>query len=211
MEFEPRRWMDLEDLYDRHKTLDLKIPEEVFIIGCGGTGTWTAVICAMIGVEKIHVFDDDIIENHNRSRLPYPESWIGKKKTEALKLYINNIRPECDVYEYEGIRSEIDLISVNGKLVFDCNDNPKVQKWIFNHCKKNNFNYISIGCNANHVSVISDLDTIFMDENKDMYQVTPMYLVPPMVAALYAIWNVVHGNTDLNFLRTMKSVFGAET
>ncbi len=203
--------IDIEGLYDRHRTLNLEIPEEVFIVGCGGTGTWTALLCAMVGVKKIHLFDDDIVENSNRSRLPYPEEWIGMKKTEALKSFINWIRPECDVYTYGGIISEIDLISVNGKLVFDCNDDPKVQKWVFAHCKQNNFNYVGIGCNANHVTVISDLDTIFLNENKDMYQVTPMYIVPPMLAVLYAVWNVVHGNKDLNFLRSMESIFGIQT
>lgn len=200
----------MEDLYERHKTLELKIPEEVFIIGCGGTGTWLGIECAMVGVKNINIFDDDTIENHNRSRLPYPESWVGKRKTDALKEFIKNIRPECNVYVNEGIRSDIDLIAITGKLVFDCNDDPNVQKMIFNHCKKNKFNYIGVGCNANHVSVISDLDKIWLDEGKDTYQVTPMYLVPPMVSSLCAIWNVVHGNTNLSYLKEMKNLFGIQ-
>lgn len=200
----------MEDLYKRHNTLNLDIPEEVFIVGCGGTGTWIGIISAMIGVNSINLFDDDTIENHNRSRLPYPEDWIGKKKTEALRDFIRWIRPECNIYIHGGIRSQLDLISITGKLVFDCNDNPGTQKMVFNHCKKHDLDYIGVGCNANHISVISDLDSIYINEENDPYEVTPIYIVPPMISSLCALWNVVHKNRDINFLMDMKNIFGID-
>ena len=41
------------ELYQRQSTLGLGVPEEISIIGVGGTGTWTGILCAMIGVPKI--------------------------------------------------------------------------------------------------------------------------------------------------------------
>lgn len=197
----------MEDLYKRHESLNLKIPDEVFIIGCGGTGTWMGIICAMIGVKNINLFDDDIVENHNRSRLPYPEEWIGKKKTDALKDFIEWIRPECNVYINEGIRTEADLIAITGEFVFDCNDNFKTQISIYNHCIKHKLKYIGVGCNANHITVLSKLDKLWIQDENDPYQVTPIYLIPPMVSSLCALWNIVHGKDDIRYLKDMKDIF----
>jgi len=199
----------MTELYDRQKSLNLKIPDEVYIIGCGGVGTWLGILCAMVGVKTINLFDSDIVENHNRARLPFPEEWNGMKKTDALKMFINWIRPECTVYDNDAIMNETDLIAITSKNVFDCTDNAESQTMIFNYCKKNKHSYVKLGCNADHVTAISQLDSVTFTEVDPYSAPTPMYIVPPMLISLYTMWNVTHGNTDINYLKSVSNIFNA--
>lgn len=193
------------ELYKRQKTLGLGVPEEVFIVGTGGTGTWVGIILAMIGVPKINLSDDDIIERHNLSRLPFPEESIGKKKTEVLKDFINTLRPECEVITYEGIHNESDMFKMAG-VVFDCNDDIRIQELIYKFCKKFDINYISVGCNANHITVTSSVEQLW-GPGGDRYTETPMFIVPPMLSSLCAVWNVVKNRRKVDFLISIHKMF----
>lgn len=195
------------DLYSRHKGIDLRVPEEVFIVGCGGVGTWTSIFLSMMGVKTLHLSDFDILENHNRSRLPYSEEWIGKKKTEALKSFIEAIRPDCDIYTYNGINDESDLLQLAGEIVFDCNDNPKTQDMIWNHCKQNKIKYISIGCNADHITVINDMDMLCRGDGYEPYTVTPMFIIPAIVSSACGVWNAVKNEKQVYVLKQISAMF----
>lgn len=195
------------DLYIRQNLVPLGIPEEVSIVGCGGTGTWSAFLCAMVGVKRIHLFDDDILENHNRSRLPYPQEWIGERKTETLKKFIQSVRPEAMVMTYGGIYNDTHLPLLTG-TVFDCNDDITIQKKIQKYCKDNKIRYIGVGCNADHVSVTENIEKIWsIGDGQDRYQITPMFIVPPMIASLCAIWNVFKKHRDISVLNTISYMF----
>ena len=67
----------------------------VLIGGIGATGSQTAVTLARIGIGKIIVIDNDVLEEHNIGNQVYRKSQIGKSKVDALKDIIdeiNNIR-----------------------------------------------------------------------------------------------------------------------
>lgn len=199
--------MDNEDLYLRHKNVEMKVPKEIFVVGCGGTGTWISIMGAMMGVNIIHLADHDTLENHNRSRLPYSEDDVGNPKTQVLKKFIKNIRPECSVYVYDGIHNETDLLMLTGEIIFDCNDSPSIQEMIYSYCKKNKLRYVSVGCNKEHITVIENLDLLFRSEEHSQYEITPMYLLPPIISAVCAMYNIIKGKKDINQLKTFTEIF----
>lgn len=188
----------------------MKIPNEIFVVGCGGTGTWTSIMAAMMGVKIIHISDHDILENHNRSRLPYKESDIGKLKTDVLKEFILTIRPDITIYSYDGIHTDVDLFILTGDVIFDCNDNPVIQDMIYKYCKSQKLKYVGVGCNADHISVLDNLDLVFTSKEHDPYQVTPVFLIPPIIAASCALWNVIKQTDKINVLEDISNMLEAK-
>ncbi len=82
------------DLYNRQTGLNLALPSEAVIIGCGGA-SWTGLLLAMAGVERLTLCDGDIIELHNCNRQLFKPSQVGMNKAEALKQVIQEFRPDC--------------------------------------------------------------------------------------------------------------------
>lgn len=63
----------------------------VDVIGVGATGSRIAFDLAKLGVEQLHVWDDDIVEEHNIANQIYGEDHIGLTKVEALHdIILNN-------------------------------------------------------------------------------------------------------------------------
>lgn len=204
--------MDLEEeeeLYKRHDTLNLTVPQSVSVVGCGGTGTWISIMCAMGGVKTLTLFDSDIVEIHNLSRLPFDfEGSIGRKKTEVLAEHIKRMRPGITIYQYDGIYNDTDLFRLVDDIVFDCNDDYKTQMRIFRYCKEHNIKYVGIGCNADHISVKSQIDKLWGEGPMERYQVVPMFFIPPILAASCALWHIVRKkSTNIDVLQGMKYMF----
>lgn len=67
-------------------------PEEfdlpIHIIGVGATGSWITLALAKLGVSNIHIWDFDIIEEHNIPNQCYNLSDIGTAKVTALEQEI---------------------------------------------------------------------------------------------------------------------------
>ena len=57
----------------------------VTVIGAGGIGSPTALALAKMGVEKITIYDDDIVEKHNLPNQMYRISDLGKLKVDGTK------------------------------------------------------------------------------------------------------------------------------
>ena len=199
-----------QDLYNRHKGIEMKIPNEIFVVGCGGTGTWTTIMSAMLGTKIIHISDHDVIELHNLSRLPFGEDSIGKLKTDVLRNFVQNIRPDTTIYSYDGIHKESDLFILTGDVIFDCNDNPDIQDMIYKYCKDGGLKYIGVGCNADHISILDNLDLVFKSKEHDPYEITPIFLIPPIIAASCALWNVIKNvdnkHKDINVLKKISDM-----
>jgi len=87
----------LEELFERQKGLDLKIPGSVAVYGVGGIGSWIALDFALVGVKKLYVIDPDVIEMHNLNRTPFRVEDIGKPKVQALMELVLERRPETEV------------------------------------------------------------------------------------------------------------------
>jgi hypothetical protein len=62
----------------------------VTVIGAGGIGSPTTLALSKMGVEKISIYDDDSVENHNLPNQMYRISDVGKSKVEATKDICND-------------------------------------------------------------------------------------------------------------------------
>lgn len=66
----------MTQLYDRQKTLNLNKDISITVVVVGGVGYWVAKFAAMSGIEKIYLYDHDVIEEHNLNRLDLPtDDW----------------------------------------------------------------------------------------------------------------------------------------
>ena len=177
--------MPQEAIYERQRLIEgLEIPKIASVVGCGGTGFWTALLLAMSGVKELILLDSDIVEVSNLNRLLLQESSVGKKKAEALKELISGIRKEIRI-EIQDMRIEkpIDCQILRGDI-FCCTDNLKSQQIICAFCKKNELNYQRIGYDGTILNVSKTFPLSLKDvEQETGYTVTPSWVIPAVFAA----------------------------
>ena len=63
---------------------------EFAVVGAGALGSFTALTLAKLGVEKLSVYDNDTIEEHNLPMQFYRRGDLGKPKVEALAELIQD-------------------------------------------------------------------------------------------------------------------------
>ena len=177
--------MPQEAIYERQRLIEgLEIPEVASVVGCGGTGFWTALLLAMSGVKELILLDSDIVEVSNLNRLLLQESYVGKKKAEALKELISGIRKEIRI-EIQDMRIEkpIDCQILRGDI-FCCTDNLKSQQIICAYCKKNELAYQRIGYDGTILNVSKTFPLSLKDADEERgYTVTPSWVIPAVFAA----------------------------
>lgn len=75
---------------DHWRQMDVITPDElskhpVTLIGAGGIGSYAAEAITTMGVDKLTVYDPDVVELHNLTSQSYDLRHIGMKKVEALR------------------------------------------------------------------------------------------------------------------------------
>jgi len=172
-------------IYQRQNRIrGLVIPKIASVVGCGGTGFWTAVFLAMSGVEELILVDSDAIELSNLNRLPVGEDLDGVKKTAAATEFICNLRKLVRIETHDKrIETAEDCTILRG-TVFCCTDNLKSQQIICAYCKKNDFEYQRIGYDGTILNVSKAFPLSFEEAtNQGGYTVTPSWVIPAAVAA----------------------------
>jgi len=168
----------------------LSTPPSVTVIGCGGIGSWVAILSAMSGVGTLYLFDPDMLEESNRNRLPFCQGSINRPKVEIVEEYIRAIRPEATVVaipdKLEGLLLNIQLSL--GSVFVDCTDSPKAQFSIYNTCKKIGHRYIRAGYDGTRIMVTSNVSGwIKTDVEEENYAVNPSWVVPAVTVAALAV------------------------
>lgn len=82
------------EVFDPHTAL---ADQPVHVIGCGAIGSHVAEVLARLGVDNIHLYDDDKVASHNIANQMFKYSDIGKFKTECVAEMILAINPGCKV------------------------------------------------------------------------------------------------------------------
>jgi molybdopterin/thiamine biosynthesis adenylyltransferase len=177
------------NLYQRQIPLQLSVPQAITVIGCGGIGSWVAIDAAMSGVDTIFLFDPDIMEEHNRNRLPFCQGSLNRPKVEVVRDYILAIRPQCNVIaiqeRLDGILLEIQLKL--GIPFIECTDSPKSQIQLYNECKKHNVHFIKAGYDGTHITVTSNVSGWIKAAAEETYAIAPSWVVPAQIVAAVAI------------------------
>lgn len=182
--------MPNEELYSRQQDLQLDVPRDLTVIGCGGIGFWVAIYGAMSGIPNIFLFDHDVLEESNRNRLPVCQSSINRNKVDVVSDYIRSIRPDCVVVavpdKLDGVLLDIQL-SVCHNFI-DCTDSPKSQFKIYNACKNKAKRYIRAGYDGTRIMVAGGVSGwIRTDVEEENYTVNPSWVVPAATVAALAI------------------------
>lgn len=177
-------------LYTRQQPIGLLFPSGAIVVGCGGTGMWTAFLLAMSGVESLMLMDGDHLEESNRNRLPYKPEDVGLPKTVALRQIIQSIRPECSI-DTDGIADTFTLALIDTRkfcVLFDCTDNIRTQRFLNQWCKDNDVEYIRAGYNGLHMTVgIPPPAWTTDDAEHTGYDIIPSWVIPAIIPAALAV------------------------
>jgi len=171
-------------IYDRQNMIrDLAIPKVASVVGCGGTGFWTAIFLAMSGVEELILVDNDTIQVSNLNRLPLNENCVGMKKTAVIKEFIGEIRKPMRIELHDKrIEKPKDCTILRG-VIFCCTDNLKSQQIVCAYCKKNDIPYQRIGYDGTILNVSKAFPLSFEEPTNQGYTITPSWVIPAVFAA----------------------------
>jgi len=111
----------------------------VLVAGCGGLGSTVIANLCGLGVKRIGIIDDDVLElaNLNRQHI-HKISNIGKIKTESASDFIENYHPEIQVDSYKirlNDKTNFDFSS-EYDFVIDCFDSFKSKLDLNRQCVK---------------------------------------------------------------------------
>lgn len=176
----------MSELYKRQETLKLNLPKKVAIVGCGGIGYWVAKFLAMSGVEILHLYDPDILEEHNLNRLDIPYRFLGKNKADITKQAIISLREEATVYSYPFKFSDLET---GYDWVIDCTDNSESQITNQEIAAKLGSKYFKAGYDGEGFGIHNTVAE--WGESTDGYTIVPSWVVPAVTVAALAVAKVL--------------------
>jgi molybdopterin/thiamine biosynthesis adenylyltransferase len=192
----------MANLYDRQKTLNLKKPKKIAVCGCGGIGYWVAKFLAMSGCEIIHLYDPDILEEHNLNRLDIPLRFIGKNKADVTKQAILTIRDEHTVYAYPFKFNDLES---GYDWIIDCTDDSDAQLANQEIAKRMNSRYFKAGYDGEGFGIHNTIAE--WGESTNGYTVVPSWVVPAVMVAALAVAKVMKYH-DKECISSVEKVFG---
>jgi molybdopterin/thiamine biosynthesis adenylyltransferase len=190
-------------MYDRQQMLNLNQIDTATVVGCGGTGWWTALFLAMSGTKKLILIDPDTIEMSNLNRLPVTQERVTEYKADVLQKMIIKLRPECMVETYW---EELDLhnIELCRGVIFCCTDNIASQQLLCAYAKKHNLPYQRVGYDGTVLNVSQAYPLTFETDIDNGYEIVPSWVVPAATAGALAVFSQMCSNVvimgDMKFL-----------
>lgn len=186
--------MDGIDILQRQQALNLDLPNEVAVVGCGGVGSWTAYLLAMAGVKTIWLFDSDSVSESNLNRIPIDQTWIGKPKSVAVAALIKNIRPDCVTMPVGMFSKKLaSQLGLSVTWIISTTDTLKSRQMVQEWASESGVNYIEAAAEGDFGSatgVAADWSTA--DEVNPGYASVPVWCAPCVSAAVIAVSHVVH-------------------
>ena len=177
-------------LYGRLEELSLELPKVAVVAGVGGVGYYVALQLILDGVERIYLFDEDKLEEHNRTRIPFSRDDVGKYKVDLMKEYGEKLRPELFIFARREWATPESLGGMTVDLLMDCTDKLESQKALSKWAKQNKTKYIRVGCTTNHITTTNHVGgwTTKAGQEDERCGVTiPSHVSPCMIAAGYGM------------------------
>ena len=185
-----------DEMFIRQQALNLRLPQSVAVVGCGGVGTWAAYLLAMAGVQNLWLFDFDTISGSNLNRIPFTNEHIGMLKTEAVRDLILKIRPDCNVLCMgkfsEGLVKSIHL-SEEVDVVVVTTDSLKSRKEVFDWSQSSGVAYFEAAAEGDYGSATGE-PADFATEAEEMpgYASVPVWAGPCIASALIVVSYIAH-------------------
>lgn len=108
----------------------------VAVVGLGGIGCTSALLCTQLGVKRLIVADFDVVDETNLSRQAlFTAESIGKQKASEAKKSLEKINPGVEVEAFNQLITEKNAATIlaDADVVLDCTDSYKskmtINKW----------------------------------------------------------------------------------
>lgn len=178
--------------------------KEVHVIGVGATGSFVAYQLAKMGVQKLHVWDFDVVEEHNVANQIYNIMDEGKYKVDALAEHIKE-SVGLDIITHNEKVTSANKNELKG-VVFVLTDTMASRKDIFSALKYNmNVSLVvetRMGIDCGRIYVINPLsvpqikryeDTFYDDDVAEVsFCGSSLSIIPTaMNIASYACWAII--------------------
>lgn len=143
-----------------------KLEESVMVGGAGGIGSWVAFFLARIGF-NVHIYDNDVIEEHNLGGQLFNSSDIGSAKVDAVA----RIAQEFSGSQISTWTTAINATSPGHVFMISAFDNMAARKYFFEAWKR-------------AIAVSTMTPPIFIDGRLEMEQLQ-IFCVTPATADRY--------------------------
>ncbi|WVR06594.1 hypothetical protein IAU60_003626 [Kwoniella sp. DSM 27419] len=142
----------------------------VVVVGCGGVGSWCALMLLRSGVGKILLIDFDLttLSSLNRHASATLED-VGTPKVVAMAKFLKKIAPWAEIETRVGLwrKGESESWLEGADWVVDAIDNLETKADLLTHCHKNGIKvFASMGAGAKRDSTrvqIADISTTYED------------------------------------------------
>ena len=120
--------------YSKQSTLidSNKVNNRINVLGCGATGSWVVLFLLKMGFKNIHVYDFDVIEEHNIPNQLFRETDINKPKVEAMLEIYKEFFDDVDdrVHIHNDKITSINAVGLRD-IVLNCVDSMKCRKTVY--------------------------------------------------------------------------------
>ena len=113
-----------------------KFTQPVHVIGCGATGSWVALLLAKLGVKDLHLWDFDLVEEHNLPNQAFELLDVGRSKVSACYSRTSAFSDTKPVTHFEPVTGDTQLSGI----VFVLTDTMSSRTDIYKRALKNNLN-----------------------------------------------------------------------
>jgi len=103
----------------------------VSIVGCGAVGSWTGLLLAKMGVDRLTIYDHDTVDVVNMSSQVFAFSDIGENKAEALRRVITSHAPHAKVSAYSRKFDFTHDLEKPCDVMISCADSMAVRRELF--------------------------------------------------------------------------------
>ncbi|MDL2211933.1 ThiF family adenylyltransferase [Erysipelotrichaceae bacterium OttesenSCG-928-M19] len=169
------------------------LKKSILVIGLGGLGSHIIEGLARIGIKKIGLCDDDVIEESNLNRqLLALENNLGQTKLELAKQRIKAINSQIEItcYANKYPNQEISYDFKEYDLVIDCLDSIEIRKQLEEECIKENKTLIygTIAGDYGYFGIINQTNRLLVEQhnshNSIEQQLGNPYYIVSLVAGL---------------------------
>ena len=175
--------------------------ETVFVIGCGGIGSWVGRLLGNIeNVKNLFLIDPDSVEISNLARTPFKIFNIGEKKVECLAKEINETNIFCKIYTIPELFDEVSMTHIKNNilkimshtqlqniLIIDCRDDDYQDYHHLDILKESKIpmNFTIMRSAYDDTSVTLDLSPVGRSVwGGRGYSIQPSHILPSFMSAL---------------------------
>lgn len=92
--------MDISKHMDFYNPM-IDFKDQIHIIGCGAIGSTLAEMLTRMGFEELHLYDFDIVTEHNIANQMFNSKDIGQLKTFCIAYHCKLINPDIKIFKHD--------------------------------------------------------------------------------------------------------------